>query len=102
MVNQRPHVAEFCESQSESRLAPRVINHIRQRTLETPDRTLIPLALNPGDVRKAARYRGRGAGRQSSSAGHLDFYPDEIEWRFNNRKNPFLFRDTMLKLIASS
>jgi hypothetical protein len=24
-----------------------------------------------------------------------------LTWRFNNRKNPFLFRDTMLKLIAS-
>lgn len=36
------------------------------------------------------------------SAKHLDAYLDEFEWRFNNRKNPFLFRDTMLKLIASS
>jgi hypothetical protein len=26
---------------------------------------------------------------------------DEMTWRFNNRKNPFLFRDTMLKLIHS-
>jgi hypothetical protein len=24
-----------------------------------------------------------------------------MTWRFNNRKNPFLFRDTVLKLIAS-
>jgi hypothetical protein len=24
-----------------------------------------------------------------------------MTWRFNNRKNPFLFRDTMLKLIES-
>jgi hypothetical protein len=28
-------------------------------------------------------------------------YLDEMTWRFNNRKNPFLFRDTMLKLIHS-
>jgi transposase-like protein len=33
---------------------------------------------------------------------HLDAYLDEFEWRFNNRKNPYLFRDTILKLIASS
>jgi hypothetical protein len=26
---------------------------------------------------------------------------DEMTWRFNNRKNPYLFRDTMLKLIHS-
>jgi hypothetical protein len=25
-----------------------------------------------------------------------------MEFRFNNRKNPYLFRDTILKLIASS
>ena len=33
------------------------------------------------------------------SAKHLDAYLDEFEWRFNNRENPFLFRDTLLKLI---
>ncbi len=32
---------------------------------------------------------------------HLDSYLDELEWRFNNRENPFLFRDTLLKLIKS-
>jgi hypothetical protein len=26
---------------------------------------------------------------------------DEMTWRFNNRDNPFLFRDTMMKLIQS-
>jgi hypothetical protein len=35
------------------------------------------------------------------SAKHLLAYLDEMTWRFNNRKNPFLFRDTMLKLIHS-
>ena len=35
------------------------------------------------------------------SAQHLPAYLDEMTWRFNNRKNPFLFRDTMLKLIHS-
>lgn len=35
------------------------------------------------------------------SAKHLMAYLDEMTWRFNNRKNPFLFRDTKLKLIAS-
>jgi transposase-like protein len=32
---------------------------------------------------------------------HLELYLDEFEFRFNNRKNPYLFRDTMLKLIGS-
>ena len=35
------------------------------------------------------------------SVKHLDAYLDEMEWRFNNRENPFLFRDTIHKLIAS-
>lgn len=35
------------------------------------------------------------------SAKHLDAYLDELEWRFNNRDNPYLFRDTLLKLIKS-
>ena len=35
------------------------------------------------------------------SAKHLDAYLDELEWRFNNRKNPFLFRDTMRKLLTA-
>ncbi len=32
---------------------------------------------------------------------HLDSYLDELEWRFNNRDNPYLFRDTLFKLIRS-
>jgi transposase-like protein len=35
------------------------------------------------------------------SAKHLPAYLDEMCFRFNNRKNEFLFRDTMLKLIGS-
>src|SRR5467141_4196172 len=35
------------------------------------------------------------------SAKHLPAYLDEMCFRFNNRKNDFLFRDTMLKLIGS-
>ncbi len=35
------------------------------------------------------------------SAKHLDAYLDELEWKCNNRRNPYLFRDTILKLINS-
>jgi len=35
------------------------------------------------------------------SEKHLDAYLDELEWRFNNRKNPYLFRDTLLKLLKA-
>jgi hypothetical protein len=30
---------------------------------------------------------------------HLDRYLDEFEFRFNNRKNPYLFRDTIIRLV---
>lgn len=35
------------------------------------------------------------------SAKHLPAYLDEMAFRFNNRKNEFLFRDTMLRLLAA-
>jgi len=35
------------------------------------------------------------------SAKHLQAYLDEMTWRFDNRNNPFLFRDTMMKLIEA-
>jgi transposase-like protein len=35
------------------------------------------------------------------SAKHLDAYLDELEFRFNNRENPFMFRDAMLKLVVA-
>ena len=33
------------------------------------------------------------------SVKHLPAYLDEMEWRFNNRENPFLFRDTLRELL---
>jgi transposase-like protein len=36
------------------------------------------------------------------SRKHMDAYLDEFEWRFNNRENPFLFRDTLCKLLTAS
>ena len=34
------------------------------------------------------------------SAKHLPAYLDEIAFRFNNRENPWLFRDTVLRLLG--
>ena len=33
------------------------------------------------------------------SVKHLPAYLDEVAWRFNNRENPYLFRDTLLRLV---
>jgi hypothetical protein len=35
------------------------------------------------------------------SIKYLDAYLDELEHRFNNRKNKYLFRDTLLKLVSA-
>lgn len=35
------------------------------------------------------------------SAKHLMAYLQEMTWRYNNRKNPYLFRDTLMRLIQS-
>jgi transposase-like protein len=35
------------------------------------------------------------------SVKHLPAYVEELEWRFSNRENPFLFRDTMRKLVEA-
>jgi transposase-like protein len=32
---------------------------------------------------------------------HLDRYLDEFEFRYNNRKNPYLFRDTIMRLVQT-
>jgi transposase-like protein len=36
------------------------------------------------------------------SLKHIDRYLDEFEFRFNNRHNPFLFRDTLLRLLQTT
>ncbi len=33
------------------------------------------------------------------SLRHLDRYLDELEWRFNNRQNPYIFRDTLARIM---
>jgi hypothetical protein len=32
---------------------------------------------------------------------HLDAYLDELERRFNQRDNPYLFRDTLIRLLKA-
>ena len=45
--------------------------------------------------------RGIIGSRHKVSAKHLSAYLDEMTFRFNNRDNPYLFRDTLMKLIES-
>ena len=36
------------------------------------------------------------------SAKYLDAYLDELEFRFNNRENPYMFRDALCKLLVAN
>lgn len=45
--------------------------------------------------------RGLRGNWHKLSAKHLQAYLEEMCFRFNNRKNPYIFRDTILKLIAA-
>ena len=33
------------------------------------------------------------------SVKHMDRYLEELEWRFNNRDNPHIFRDTLKRIV---
>ncbi len=33
------------------------------------------------------------------SVKHMDRYLEELEWRFNNRNNPYIFRDTLARIM---
>ena len=33
------------------------------------------------------------------SVKHMDRYLEELEWRFNNRKNPYIFRDALRRIM---
>ena len=35
------------------------------------------------------------------SAKHLDRYLEELEWRFNNRNNPHIFRDALRRIMST-
>lgn len=45
--------------------------------------------------------RGLRGSWHKLSAKHLQAYLEEMCFRFNNRQNPYLFRDTIMKLIAA-
>lgn len=36
------------------------------------------------------------------SVKHMDRYLEELEWRFNNRHNPHIFRDTLKRILTTS
>jgi transposase-like protein len=45
--------------------------------------------------------RGVAGSFHKVSKKHLDRYLDEFEFRFNNRNNPFIFRDALKELLTA-
>jgi transposase-like protein len=45
--------------------------------------------------------RGLAGSFHQISVKHLDRYLDEFEFRYNNRKNEYLFRDTLTRLVTA-
>jgi REP element-mobilizing transposase RayT len=56
------------------------------------------IAASPSDPGTLRKFLGK---LHKLSAKHLDAYLDELEHRFNNRNNEFLFRNTLLKLVKA-
>ena len=36
------------------------------------------------------------------SVKHLDRYLEELEWRYNNRRNTYIFRDTLARIMDTT
>jgi len=75
----------------------------KHQTIEHKNRVYVNGTIHTNTVESAFSLLKRGiiGSWHRVSAKHLPAYLDEMTFRFNNRKNPFLFRDTMLKLITS-
>jgi ISXO2 transposase-like protein len=75
----------------------------KHKTIQRRERVYVRGDIHTNTVESAFSLLKRGimGTWHRVSAKHLAAYLDEMTWRFNNRKNPYLFRDTMLKLIHS-
>jgi transposase-like protein len=79
------------------------IPRTKHKTIQHKERVYVDGDIHTNTVESAFSLLKRGivGTWHRVSAKHLPAYLDEMTWRFNNRNNPYLFRDTMLKLIAS-
>lgn len=77
--------------------------HEKHKTIQHKSKVYVNGDIHTNTVESAFSLLKRGiiGTWHKVSAKHLQSYLNEMTWRFDNRKNPFLFRDTMLKLIHS-
>jgi transposase-like protein len=84
-------------------MEPAGIPRTRQQTINHGGRVYVMGNVHTNTAESAFSLLKRGVMGtwHKVSAKHLPAYLDEMCFRFNNRKNPYLFRDTIVKLIAS-
>lgn len=84
--------------------AMRRVGMKRHRTIRHKNRVYVMGDVHTNTVESAFSLLKRGimGTWHKVSAKHLAAYLDEMCFRFNNRDNPYLFRDTILKLLVSS
>lgn len=83
--------------------AMRRVGMKRHRTIRHKNRVYVMGDTHTNTVESAFSLLKRGimGTWHKVSAKHLAAYLDEMCFRFNNRNNPFLFRDTILRLIQA-
>jgi len=76
----------------------------QHKTIRHRDKVYVDGDVHTNTVESAFSLLKRGiiGSWHKISAKHLQAYLDEMVWRFDNRKNPYLFRDTIMKLITST
>jgi ISXO2-like transposase domain len=79
------------------------ISRARHKTIKHSSHVYVMGDVHTGTIKSAFSLLKRGitGAWHRVGAKHLPAYLDEMCFRFNNRKNPYLFRDTILKLITS-
>ena len=79
------------------------INGRKHQTIKHTDGVYVDGDITTNGIESAFSLLKRGivGSWHKVSAKHLPAYLDEMTFRFNNRNNPFLFRDTMMKLVEA-
>ena len=79
------------------------VHGLKHKTIKHKDGIYVDGDITTNGIESAFSLLKRGiiGSWHKVSAKHLSAYLDEMTFRFNNRENPYLFRDTLIKLIEA-
>ena len=79
------------------------IHHTKHKTINHGAEVYVDGDITTNGIESAFSLLKRGiiGSWHKLSAKHLEAYLNEMTFRFNNRSNPYLFRDTMIKLLEA-